>query len=95
MGDSSQDVMPSTHQEAHFSHAGILLVSRINGIKMSVLQAMYGYSPNFICDNARMMQNCSLWSVRAISLGQFCSEHIYDIIIITATLYRDILLNGS
>lgn len=48
--------MHSIHQMAHFSPSVILVLSRITGTQTSVLQTMYGYSPNSICDNSRMMK---------------------------------------
>lgn len=48
--------MHSTRKMAHFSHAVILVLSRIKGTKMSVLQAMYDCSLNLICYNSRMMK---------------------------------------
>lgn len=56
MRNSSQAVTHSAHQMAHVKHAGILLLSRMKGTKMSGLQAVYGCSPDLICDNSRMMR---------------------------------------
>lgn len=76
-----------------------LALPRITGTKASVLQTMYGYSPNSVCDNSRTMELLYIkvgdFGVsECLSLCQFCSEHVYNIII-TASLYRDTLLNGS
>lgn len=48
--------MHSLNQMAHFIPSAILVLSKITGTKMLVLQTMYGYSPNSIRDNSRMMK---------------------------------------
>jgi len=44
----------SVHQMAHFSPSVNLVLSRITGAKMSVLQTIYGYSA--ICNSSGMMK---------------------------------------
>ena len=59
--------MHPIHQVAHFSPSGILVLSRITGTKMPVLQTMYGCSPNPVCDNFRMKLLCIKVGVSGVS----------------------------